>query len=230
MKTNKRFLAVLGLTIFLISLAGVVNRVQWNTDQELRDTATVLRVEVKQTNERLNLFTMRAAQDSVTIAILQEDLRLLEGKADNAATSTSEAVALRDSTRATFREDTLPASFRNLLDVERAVAESRLRELNIAGAHIVKLDSIVRIETTRANVATSLLWTVQAERDEALSIIRSYEKRLEFSLSRLLFRDLPRKVACAGGGAAVAAMNKGDVLVGAGVGLIACLLMESIIK
>jgi hypothetical protein len=36
-------------------------------------------------------------------------------------------------------------------------------------------------------------------------------------------------MACTGGGAAVAAFNDGDVLLGAGIGLVACLAVEALL-
>ncbi len=212
--------------ILVIAVAGVF----MNTEREgLRDRATVLRTTVRQTNRDLDLLRLQTAQDSFLIAGLREDITQLEEEADAAAISTLEALDLREDARSTIQEDTLAPALRNLLLTERTVAVSYKRELRIANARVTKLDSIVRFETARADNATSLLWVVQAERDAGLSIISAYEKRWDFSLSRLLFRDLPRKAACAGGGAAVAAMNKGDVLVGAGVGLLTCLLVESIL-
>ena len=229
MSVPKLAASVAGAGIILFIVVGFLSTAHDRRDQGLRDDATVLRTTVRQTNRDLDLLRLQTAQDSFLIAGLREDITQLEEEADAATISTLEALDLREGARSAVQEDTLAPALRNLLLTERTVAVSYKRELRIANARITKLDSIVRVETARADNATSLLWAVQAERDAGLSIISAHEKRWDFSLSRLLFRDLPRKAACAGGGAAVAAMNKGDVLVGAGVGLLACLLVESVL-
>ena len=225
-RTGKILLTVIIAGVVMVAVA---SQLPTHRDLELRDQATELRVTVRQTNEELDLFRSRSSEDSTTIVRLQADITQLEEDADAAALSTRTALDVREAARSTIQEDTLAPALRHLLLTERAVAVSYKRELLVAHARITRLDSIVRLETARADNATSLLWAVQAERDAGLSIISAHEKRWDFSLSRLLFRDLPRKAACAGGGAAVAAMNKGDVLIGAGVSLIACLLVESIL-
>ncbi len=228
-QSDKGLLAMVVAAIALFVVVLFLGRLRLEKDRDLRDSATALRTTVQETNKDLDVFRLQASQDSFLIAGLRQDITQLEEEADAATISTLEALDLREDARSTIQEDTLAPALRNLLLTERTVAVSYKRELRIANARITKLDSIVRVETARADNATSLLWVVQAERDAGLSIISAHEKRWDFSLSRLLFRDLPRKAACAGGGAAVAAMNKGDVLVGAGVGLLACLLVESVL-
>ena len=226
---DKMFTGMVVAGIMAFGVALLFGRLQVERKQDLRDRATELRVTVRATNEDLAILRIRVQQDRFVIVGLRADITQLEEAADAATLSTREALDDREAARSSIQEDTLAPALRNLLLTERTVAQSWKRELRIAQARIIKLDSIVTIETGRADAATSLLWAVRQERDTALDLVSAHEKRWDFSLSRLLFRDLPRKAACAGGGAAVAAMNKGDVLVGAGVGLLACLLVESIL-
>ena len=229
MDFNKVLWGIVVATVLVAVGAGIFTSTALRTKQDLRDRATELRVTVRATNEDLDLLRIRAQRDSFVIVGLRADITQLEEAADAATLSTREALDDREAARSSIQEDTLAPALRNLLLTERTVAQSWKRELRIAQARIIKLDSIVTMESTRADEATSLLYAVRLERDTALDLISAHEKRWDFSLSRLLFRDLPRKAACAGGGAAVAAMNRGDVLVGAGVGLLACLLVESIL-
>ena len=226
---DKIFTGMVVGAILLFVGALFLGRLGQEKRQNLRDRATELHVIVRQTNDDLDLWRIQAQQARLRIVSLRADITQREEAADAATLSTREALDDREAARSSIQEDTLAPALRNLLLAERTVAVSYKRELRIAHARITKLDSIVRLETARADDATSLLWAVKAERDTALDLVSAHEKRWDFSLSRLLFRDLPRKAACAGGGATVAAINRGDVLLGAGVGLIACLLVESIL-
>ena len=214
------------VALMVIGFSAVARRVD-DTDRRIRSEA--LEVRVRATDVTLDAFRVRAGQDSTRIAWLQSDIMRLEEEADVAHYSTLEALATLESTRAGVQEDTLAPALRQLLGAERDVAQSYRRELGVAIQARAASDSIVQIESARAEEAVSLLWDVRAERDSALTLLADYRRSIEFSISRLLFRDFPRKAACAGGGAAVAAINKGDVLLGAGVGLAACLVMESIL-
>lgn len=214
------------VAILVLGFSAVARRVD---DMDRRIRSEALEVRAKRTDQRLQVFSLRAEQDSTLIAWLQGDIIRLEEEADAAHETTVEALAARYGARARVQEDTLAPAFRQLLSAERTVAQSYRREFGIAVKARIASDSIALIESARADDAVSLLWGVRSERDSALTLLTEYRRSLDFSLSRLLFQDLPRKAACAGGGAAVAAINEGSVLLGAGVGLIACILVESIL-
>ncbi len=214
------------VTLMVIGFSAVARRVD-DTGRRIRSEA--LEVRVERTNKRLQVFSLRAEQDSTRIAWLQSDIIRLEEEADATHETTVEALALREAARLEVREDTLAPALRQLLGAERGVAQGYRGELVVALQARAVSDSIMRIELARADEAVSLLWVVRAERDSARTLLGDYRRSIEFSISRLLFRDLPRKAACAAGGATVAAINQGDVLLGAGVGLVACLLVENIL-
>lgn len=79
------------------------------------------------------------------------------------------------------------------------------------------------------NSSRLLVFQLQTERDSALDLIGDYQRQLNPGFFRRLFKDLPQKMACGAGGAAVAAFNDGDVLLGAGIGLVACVLVGAIL-
>ena len=228
---DKAFLSL--IVIGAVLVFGVIpffSALRTGQRQALRDRATALNAAVEIGALALDSFRVNAVQDSISIARLQGEITLLEGEANVAHLETLDALSLLEGARLAVREDTLSPALQNLLRVERAVAESYRVELTIADARITRLDGIVRLTTTRADDASRLLWLVEQQRDTALSIVADYERRLEFSLANLLFQDLPRKAACAGGGATVAAFNKGDVMLGAVIALVTCLAVESVLK
>ena len=122
-----------------------------------------------------------------------------------------------------------PLASQNLLMIEREVAESyrigwglerRLREE--AEADLARIRPI--LDRTRL-----LLFTVQSQRDTALSIGTSLLAQVNPGFWGSLWADLPQKAACGAGGAAVAALNEGDAFLGAGIGVAVCLAIGAIL-
>lgn len=214
------------VTLMVLGFSAVAHRAD---DAGRRMRSEALEVRVERTNVLLDRYNRLAVQYRVRVTALQDTITQLEEEADVTQGTTLEALAVRQRARADVEEDILSPEVQLLLGAERAVAEGYRGQLAVAIQARAVGARIVRIESARADEAVSLLWGVRAERDSALTLLADYRRGLDFSLSRLLFRDLPRKAACAGGGAAVAAINQGDVLLGAGVALVACLLMESIL-
>lgn len=226
----KNYLVPIAFMIGILVVMPVLKSVRDSGEQELRDRSTALRAEVELGERALTTFKIDAVQDSILIARLQGEVTALEGEANDAHTETLATLALLESARSNIREDTLSPGLQNLLHIERAVANSYRLELGVANVRITRLDSIVQLAVARADGASLNLWRVTAQRDSALAIIAGHESALDFSLAGLLFQDLPRKAACAGGGATVAAYNRGDVMLGAVIGLVACMAVESLLK
>ena len=165
-----------------------------------------------------------ARADSVEVVIEAIRRDLTQARARSAR-----VIVRVDSARATVDEDTLSAGLRNLLMIEREVAESyrvgwglerRLREE--AEAELTRIRPI--LDRTRL-----LLFTVQSQRDTALAIGTSLLAQVNPGFWGSLWADLPQKAACGAGGAAVAALNEGDAFLGAGIGVAVCIFVGAIL-
>ncbi len=216
--------AVSALTV--VGFSSVARRAD-DVDRRIRSEA--LEARAHRTDRDLNRFAVQAKQDSTRIAWLLDDVARTEQERDAAVQGTREALAYRASTYAAIEVDALSPDALTVIAAERGVVESYQEELVVERKVNAKLVAALAVSQRSHGEAVSLLWGVTAERDSAMVLLKEYQNRLDFSLFRLLFQDLPRKAACAAGGATVAAVNKGDVLLGAGIGLVACLVMESIL-
>lgn len=188
----------------------------------LKLTAAATDVLVDQVRQRAAADSTRADSVEAANAALRRDL--------TAARNRSARVIVRvDSVRATIDEDTLTAGLRTLLAAEREVCKACAEERGLEQRRADKAESELNRIQPRFNSSRLLLFRVQAERDTALALVGDYQRQLNPGLFRRLFKDLPQKAACAAGGAAVAAINDGDVLLGAGIGLVACLVVEAML-
>ena len=198
------------------------------TIRDLRDREMALNFTANESDKRQATLMAQLATDSVvrdSLARFNERLRL---DLEHAKTQRVRIVRVRDSIRATINEDTLSAGLRNLLDLERGVAESFRAELFIER----ELRKMAEVQVTqlleRQRALQLLVLDLQAQRDSALSLAGDAIDAAAPSFFRSLFQDLPRKAACAGAGAVVVELNDGKVLVGAVVALGVCLAVGGI--
>ncbi len=219
-------LVLLGCLLF-IGL-GVWKYLDSRTIDKLQAAADSLRLEISATDVRLEAYSadstrFQAVRDSFQVLSdsLQADLERAKGR-------TRVVIVSRDSARATIDLDTLTAPLRNLLTLERKAAVSFRRERDILARRVGNLEARSAIDSTELAQLNVLIRAVRAERDGAMSIIAGHEKRIGWSFAKL-FQDIPRKLACAGGGAIVAEVNDGNVLLGAVIGLATCLTIGAIL-
>jgi hypothetical protein len=213
--------AVIGLLVF----GGVSKYFDSRTIADLRERETAQQLTARVSDERQAVLMAQLAADSIARDSLEQLNTVL---LQRARTRTVRIVQVRDSTRATIEEDTLSAGLRNLLTLERNVAESFRVERDLerglresAGRQIAQL-----LERQRA--LRILLLDVTAQRDSALALSSDAIAAASPNFFRDLFKDIPRKLACAGAGAVVAEINNGKALTGAAVALVICLAGEAL--
>ncbi len=216
-------IAVIGLLVF----AGVSKFFDARKIDALTDAGDSLRLHIAGTDVRLDAYSA----DSVEFEAKREEFRALESalRADlkTAEGRTQVVVVSRDSARVTIDIDTLTAPLRNLLNLERKAAVSYRRERDILARRVRNLEAKTVVDSTELAQLGALIRTVRAERDSAMTIIAGHEGWLGWSFAKL-FQDIPRKLACAGGGAIVAEVNNGKALTGAAIALGVCLAVEAI--
>ncbi len=229
MTRNMMALIVLAVLVLLIG-AGVSKYLDSRTIDALEVAATSLRLHISATDVRLEAYSLDSARfqtvrDSFRAreSSLRADLKTAEGR-------TTVTIVSRDSARATIEIDTLTPQLRNMIVLEREAAVTFRVERDILARRVRNLEAISVIDSTELAQLGALIRAVRAERDSAMTIIAGHEARLEFNFFRSLFQDLPRKAACAGGGAVVAEVNKGEVLTGAAIGLGVCLFVEMVLR
>ena len=219
-------LAILGCLVFIG--AGVSKYLDSRTIDKLEVAADSLRLQIVATDVRLEAYSA----DSTRFEAEREQFRTLESslRADlQAATGrTRLVIESLNSAQATIDVDTLSAGLRNLLAIQLEVAESYRSERDIMARRVRNLEAKSVVDSTELAQLGALIQAVRAERDSAMAIVAGHEARLEFNFFRSLFQDLPRKAACAAGGAIVAAVNNGKELTGALIGLGVCLAVEAI--
>ncbi len=225
MSRNVMFLivaAVIGLLVF----AGVSKFFDVRKIQDLQEREAVQQFAASESDKRQAVLMAQIVADSIayadTIGTLRSDLR-------TAQTRTVRIVEVRDSARATIQEDTLSAGLRNLLELERGVATSFRVERDLERELRERAEVQIAKLVDRQRALRILLLDVTAQRDSALVLVGDAIAAASPSFFAKLFQDIPRKLACAGAGVTVASINDGDLLVGAGIGLAACLLVEAIL-
>lgn len=220
-------LATLAVMLFIGS--GISKYLDGRTIDALEVATDSLRLRIFATDLRLDIYTI----DSARFEAKREQFRALESslRADLKTANGRTRVVIKslDSAYATIDIDTLSAGLRNLLAIQREVAVSFRRERDIFARRVRNLEARSVIDSTELAQLGALIRTVRAERDSAMTIIAGHEKRLEFNFFSKLFQDLPRKAACGVGGAIVAELNEGEVLLGAVIGLATCLVVEAIL-
>jgi len=226
--TRNVMLLVVIATISVLILAGVSKVLDAHDKAELRATGDSLRLHIAGTNvERDQLrndsIVNAAWRDSVKI--LTDSLRSDLNEADEAAPAIVQA---RDSARATIQPGDLSPRALNMILLERRVAESTLNRYTLEHSLRLNLEARSVIDSTELAQVRALIATVTGERDTAMSLVARHEARLDFNLWRFLGDEIPQLLACGGGGAVVAELYEGKVLVGAGIGVAACLVKEAI--
>ena len=224
MTRNVLLLATLAVVLFIG--AGVSKYFSNRTIDRLKDRLATQEIAAIKTDARQATLMAQIVADSIAHA---DAISTLRSDLDTAQTRTVRIVQARDLASATIDPDTLSAGLRNLLDLERGVAESFRAELFIE-RELRKMAEVQVAQLLKRQRALQLLvLDLQAQRDSALSLAGDAIDAAAPSFFRSLFQDLPRKAACAAGGAIVAEVNKGEVLLGAVIGLATCLVVSGIL-
>ena len=220
-------LATLAVVLFIG--AGVSKYLSNRTIDRLKDRLATQEIAAIKTDARQDVLMAQLATDSVVRDSLTQFNVQLRSDLEHAKTQRVRIVHVRDSIRGTINEDTLTAGLRNLLDLERGVAESFRAEPFIE-RELRKMAEVQVAQLLKRQRALQLLvLDLQAQRDSALSLAGDAIDAAAPSFFRSLFQDLPRKAACAAGGAIVAEVNDGEVLHGAVIGLATCLVVSGIL-
>ena len=223
-----RYGIVLVAIIIVVGLTSKIFDIRTNKKLEARADSlelgsAVTDVLIDQLRQQVANDSTQAVADSIEKIVLRRDL--------TAARNRSARVIIRvDSVRATINEDTLTAGVQVLLTAEREVCKACAVELDLEKRRADKAESELNRIWPRFESSQLLLFRVQGERDSALDLVSDYQRQLNPGFFRRFFKDLPQKAACGAGGAAVAAFNDGDVLLGAGIGLVACLVVKAVFK
>ncbi len=216
--------AVVGLLVF----GGVSKFFDGRKIQDLRERQTVLQVTASASDERQAVLIAQLATDSVARDSLEQLNLELRHDLQRAQTQRVRIVQVRDSARATIEEDTLSAGLRNLLSIERGVAESFRVERDLERGLKEGAERQIAQLLERQRALRLLLLDVTAQRDSALALSSDAIDAASPNFFRDLFKDIPRKLACAGAGAIVAEINNGKALTGAAVALVICLAGEAL--
>ena len=227
--TRDTLLVIVAAVIILLTFAGVSKFFDARKTQDLRDRETAQQIAAQVSDERNAVLMAQLATDSVardSLELLNVELRRDLQRARSQRVS---IVQVRDSARATIEEDTLSAGLRNLLSIEREVAESFRGERDLERELKEGAEQQIATLLERQRALRILLLDVTAQRDSALVLVGDAIDAVTPNFFAKLFQDIPRKLACAGAGATAAAFNDGDVLLGAGIGLATCLVVEGIL-
>ena len=222
-----RFAIILTAVVMAIATIGISFFAQ-RAVKTLRAQTDSLKLTAAATDVLVDQVRQQAAQDSVRADSVELAYAALMIDLDAARRRTARVIIRVDSVRLTVDEDTLTAGLQALLAAERAVCEACAAERDLERIRANSDEEALRRIRPLFNDTRLLLFTLQRERDSAFTIIGGYQNQLDPSLFRRFFRDLPQKVACAASGAAVAALNDGDALVGADIGLAGCILIDAI--
>lgn len=222
--------AIVIATISVLILAGVSKFLDTREKAELRAEGDSLRLHIAGTNVVLEQYgadtlAFAAWMDSTdrVNASLRVDLQSIQR-------ATRVVVQARDSARTTIALDTLTPQLRMMIKLERDAAASFRNERDVERSLRLSVDTQFAQLRERMRVAELLIWTLAAERDSAMVLVARHEARFDFNLWRFLGDEIPQLMACAGGGMTVATINDGDLLIGAGIGLAACLIKTAVFK
>ena len=226
--TRNIMMLIVAATIALLTFAGVSKFFDARKIQDLRDRETAQQIAAQVSDERNAVLAAQLTADSVardSLELVNATLRL---NLQRAQTQTVRIVQVRDSARATIEEDTLSAGLRNLLSIEREVAESFRIERDLKRELREGAEQQIATLLERQRALRILLLDVTAQRDSALVLVGDAIDAVSPNFFRDLFKDIPRKLACGGAGAIVAEINNGKALTGAAIALGICLAVEAI--
>ena len=219
-------IAVGVVVLILMAISRISSAITAAGDEELLDRVASLRAEAEKSDVVIAAAAERAIADSIWRDSATAHVAELEGALRARERAHAVDRGRLDSARATVDEDTLSADLRGLLAIERRVADGFRIERDL-GAQILATTraQLAREEAARAELAL-LVVTLAAERDTALAVIATFEQRISFNLWRWIGAEIPTLVGCATGGAIASAIAKGNLLVGAGVGVASCTLVR----
>jgi len=225
--TRNAMLLVIAGCLALMAFAGVSKALDGRRIRDLRDRATQLRLAAVLADQRAAQLDAQHIQDSIRFA---DSMAVMTEALITARSRSVRVIQVRDSVRATVDEDTLSAGLRNLLAVEReaTLAETDRADLAEAALRLAQARIGELVESQR-QLRLQLL-TIVAQRDSALNLAGEAIDAASPSFLRDLFQDLPRKAACAAGGAVSAEVAGGKPLLGGAIGLAACLIVEAVIQ
>ncbi len=223
--TRNVILLVVAAVIALLTFTAASKYLDGRTIQDLRWREAVQQTAAIRSNVRQAALMAQLASDSVAFAA---DTAALHKQLRTRQTQTVRIVQVRDAARATIDPDTLSAGLRNLLMLERNVAESFRSERDLERQLRESAERQIATLLERQRALRILLLDVTAQRDSALALSSDAIALVSPSFFRDLFKDIPRKLACAGGGAIVAEFNNGKALTGAAIALGVCLAAEAI--
>ena len=226
MSRNMRLavIAVVGLM-----LAGTVSKVLDGREKAaLRATGDSLRLEVAATNVRLDAFSsdsvrFQAFRDSSErrASSLRNDIRRVQGRGRVVSASL-------DSARLTVRIDTLAPALRDRILLEQEMAQSFMQERDLERK--LRISTEIELDAFRIRLlaAEGLIFALRGQRDSAMVLVGRHEARFTFNLWRFLGDEIPQLLACAGGAAVVATLYDGNEVIGASIGLAACLVKSAV--
>lgn len=215
--------------VAMIIVVGLTSKiVDSRTNKKLEARADSLELGSAVTDVLIDQLRQQVADDSTNADSVTAMYVALRDSITNAQETTATAIVRVVAVRSTIDEDTLTAGLRTLLTAEREVCKACAVERGLEKRRADKAESELSRIRPRFESSQLLLFRVQGERDSALKLVSDYQRVVDPGFFRRFFKDLPQKAACAGGGAAVAAFNDGDVLLGAGIGLAACLVVEAV--
>lgn len=191
---------------------------------ELRNEMTVLRVERDSLDVQLTEYTHLRSLDSAYARDLEESNGRLQERLTRQAANTGAATVRRDSLAAGLAGTEIDPRVLALVHAEREVAVSALAERDILADLLSASRAYADRLEQRLDDADRLLILTVGQRDTAMDLVERHEDRLRFRL----FGNLKGRAVCATGGALTAATMKGNILIGAGIGLAACVIGELI--
>ncbi|KKM70980.1 hypothetical protein LCGC14_1435260 [marine sediment metagenome] len=199
--TRNVMLLIVAATIALLVFAGVSKFFDARKIQDLQDRETAQQIAAQVSDERNAVLAAQLTADSVardSLELVNATLRL---NLQRAQTQRVRIVQVRDSARATIDPDTLSPGYRNLLLIEREMAEGETVRADLAETLLKSSDAQNATLLERQRALRILLLDVTAQRDSALVLVGDAIDAASPSFFRDLFKDIPRKLACAGGGA-----------------------------
>ena len=222
-------LVIVIATISVLILAGVSKVLDARKIDGLLSSGDSLRLENAATNVELDRFKANAMEFAAWVDSVEYLTDSLRSDLEEADTAAPAIIQERDAARAKLPDDLTPAA-RNMIKLERGVAESWRTRYNLTYRLLGIADSTNARVTKQNRAAQILIRTLRAERDSAMSLVARHEARREFNLWRWFGEEVPQMMACAGGGALAATIYDGNALVGAGIGLAACLVKSAVFK
>ncbi len=226
--THRDLLVAIILIVVLAVAALASKLIDKSAIDDLKERLTTQTVEAAATDVLVDQMSRQATADSVRTDSVEAVVEELRRDIAQAGARSAVIVARVDSIAATIDEDTLTLGLQALLTAQRdlCAACAEERDLERRRANLAESEA-ARIGPRLAD-ARLLVLDLQTQRDSALALAGDAVDRLSPSWFKLLLQDLPQKAACAAGGAAVATYNEGQILLGAGIGLAACLVVTAV--